>query len=219
MSASATKSTFVTVVDRHAAIKFLDLWVYLAWDSHFFGLVNRNDMFAITGYTTLKAKNRFPIPCREISTIAKRLVADFQARLAKYKQLQISNDEAYLYITLDVAELLRLGFSKLIITTCWTRAAADLNTADVGLTAIANIQTLIRDHSRSAMGRGSSRGNQGGGDWWQSQGSSSTSWDNKPKYNGDKGGFGGGGRHEISQGTASVMKVVGRQVSKLVESP
>ena len=105
----------LTTINQYAAIKFLDLWVYLGWDSHFFGLVNRNDMFAITGFLILKAKNRFPIPYGETSMIIKRLTADFQARLAKYKQLRISKDEAYLYITLDIAELLRLGFSQEIL--------------------------------------------------------------------------------------------------------
>ena len=43
-------------------LKFPDLWLFVGWEQTNIFLVNKNDLFAVSGIGGLMAKNRFPIP-------------------------------------------------------------------------------------------------------------------------------------------------------------
>ena len=46
----------MATINGYITLKFLDLWCYLSWDSHFFGLVNKNDLYSITGLASLSPR-------------------------------------------------------------------------------------------------------------------------------------------------------------------
>ena len=50
------------VIAGFRVIKFLDLWCYASWQTTFFALSNKNDLFSFSGLVSLKSKNGFPIP-------------------------------------------------------------------------------------------------------------------------------------------------------------
>ena len=80
-----------------------------------FSLVNKNDPFSISGLVILKSKNRFPIPAGDRTLLLKRVTCDFQGRLAKFRQMEFTPTETYLYLLLDITELFRLGYSLCLI--------------------------------------------------------------------------------------------------------
>ena len=73
----------------------------MSWSTFYATLVNKNDMFAITGNIALKGKNRFPIAYGDYYMLHKRLVCDIQARLAKFTQFNLTKDEVtyFYYLT------------------------------------------------------------------------------------------------------------------------
>ena len=78
------------IILNHNTVKFLDLWLYMSWSTFYATLVNKNDMFAITGNIALKGKNRFPIAYGDYYMLHKRLVCDIQARLAKFTRFNLT---------------------------------------------------------------------------------------------------------------------------------
>ena len=44
----------LTTVNNYASVKFLDSWCYMSWQSQFFALINKNDLFSISGLLSLK---------------------------------------------------------------------------------------------------------------------------------------------------------------------
>ena len=77
------------------------------WKTALFTLVYKNDMFAFSGFVNLQCKNRFPIPQGDMSLLFKRIRSDFQARLARFKQLGYEDDDVFLHLILSIAELVR----------------------------------------------------------------------------------------------------------------
>ena len=108
-------------------LKLLDLWVFVGWGQTDIFLVNKNDLYAISGISSLLMKNRFPIPQGKRSDLVKRISCDFKARLARFAQMRMSKNAIYLYTLLDFSELTRLGYPHFIILGAWNQACQDTN--------------------------------------------------------------------------------------------
>ena len=133
-------------------IKFLDLWVYLSWSSQYITLVNKNDLYSITGTDSLRVKNRFPIAFGSARFLRKRITSDLQARIAKFIQQSFTPNMIYLYLIMDFAELMRLGYGPKFLEKCWKTAASDLGTWEVGEAALIRVKTTFRATRPPAAG-------------------------------------------------------------------
>ena len=71
----------LATINGFTTVKFLDLWCYMSWESHFFALVNKNDLYSISGLISLETKKRFPIPYGDTHTLLKRITSDLRQGL------------------------------------------------------------------------------------------------------------------------------------------
>ena len=111
-------------------------------------LVNKNDLYAVSGIPNLKGKNRYPIPAGERFKICSRLASDFKARLARYRQMHSTRDTIYLDLNPEFAELIRTGYSIRTIEIGWNLACFDSNLIGVGILALSTIQAEIMRRGR-----------------------------------------------------------------------
>ena len=132
-------------INGYATIKFLDLWAYMSWSNQFLALVNKNDLYSLSGLKSLLVKNRFPIAYGSTACLRNRLVCDFQARIAKFNQQSFTPNMFFLYLVMDFAELMRLGYGRLFLGSCWKKAASDLGTWEIGEAALERLKTIIRE--------------------------------------------------------------------------
>ena len=97
-----------------------------------FFLVSKNDLFAFNGLASSKTKTRLPIPQGDRQLLIRRIRCDFQGRLARFKQLHYSSDMVFLYLLLDMAELVRLGYSITLLNKSWQKTIPDPSISEIG---------------------------------------------------------------------------------------
>jgi len=131
-------------IDGYTIVKFLDLWIYLSWSNQFITLVNKNDLFALSGINSLHVKNRFPIAYGSTTYLRKRITCDLQGRIAKFNQFNFSPNMSFLYLVMDFAELMRLGYGPIFLETYWKKAASDLGTWEIGEAALERLKAVCR---------------------------------------------------------------------------
>ena len=76
-----------TTIGCMNGLKFLDLWIFVGWERANIFLVNKNDLFAVSGIGSLLVKNRVPIPQGARSDISSRISCDLKSRLARLASL------------------------------------------------------------------------------------------------------------------------------------
>ena len=139
----------LSVVSGFATVKFLDLWCYMSWHKYNLPLVHKKDIFSFSGPVSLKSKNRYPIPLGDRQALARRLRSDFKARIARYRQMSFSRDVINLHLLLEMAALVRLGYSTYLIETSWLNACTDSNFVQVGVAALKGIQASIKPSGKT----------------------------------------------------------------------
>ena len=59
----------------------------------------------------------------------------------------------YMYLLMDFAEMVRLGYGPELLSTCWKRAASDPGILEVGEAALLHLNTLIRESRTCSRAR------------------------------------------------------------------
>ena len=93
-----------------------------------------------------------------------RLRSDFKAKIARFRQIKLTKDSVYIYLLLESAELIRLGYSRGLLFASWRQACTDTKLADVGICALSGIAANLVDMAYNSNSRSSREGgNYGGG--------------------------------------------------------